>query len=49
MAGVRGFADPNVQMNPSNNKSIWYQYAPSLSPFLPSCSRIHFVYNIPFT
>ena len=26
MAGVRGFADPNVQINPSNNLPIWYQY-----------------------
>jgi phospholipase C len=25
MAGVRGFADPNVQINPKNNLPIWYQ------------------------
>jgi phospholipase C len=26
MAGVRGFADPNVQINP-DGRSVWYQYA----------------------
>jgi hypothetical protein len=25
MVGVRGFSDPNVQMN-AGNRSVWYQY-----------------------
>lgn len=31
MAGVRGFADPNVQINPANNLSIWYQPVSTLT------------------
>ncbi|CAK7217215.1 hypothetical protein SCUCBS95973_003070 [Sporothrix curviconia] len=31
MAGIRGFADPNVQINPSNNLPIWYQPVSSLT------------------
>lgn len=25
MAGVRGFSDPNVQVNPNSKPSVWYQ------------------------
>ena len=45
MAGVRGFADPNVQMNPSSNKSIWYQYALSIS----FSTLTSLLYNVLFT
>ncbi|ERT01358.1 hypothetical protein HMPREF1624_02603 [Sporothrix schenckii ATCC 58251] len=31
MAGVRGFADPNVQINPTNNLPIWYQPVSTLT------------------
>ena len=34
MAGIRGFADPNVQINPKTNLPVWYQCVVSLPPFV---------------